>query len=192
MSERGLSADLASVVGLRGKPGPPPAMSVVLHVFKIKTKVNRWFSLCSISINITEFLHSNNFTQYHREYSLNTDNFIERGLYLEIYLFKCSPSQTENNEISSRRSTRIDQLILIIWGTGANRLQRVCCSSVACPQTAVISRFRQKAVCLCDEGLGSSCSRQIATVSTLTSKKQRELWFTTKKLTPVPFFSSIF
>ena len=85
MSERGLSADLASVVGLRGKPGPPPAMSVVLHVFKIKTKVNRWFSLCSISINITEFLHSNNFTQYH---------FIVRGLYLEIHLFRCSPSQT--------------------------------------------------------------------------------------------------
>ena len=42
MSERGLSADLTSVAGLRGNPGPPPAMSVVLHVFKIRTvrKVN--------------------------------------------------------------------------------------------------------------------------------------------------------
>ena len=33
MSERGLRADLTSVVCLRGNPGPPPAMSVVLHVY---------------------------------------------------------------------------------------------------------------------------------------------------------------
>ena len=47
MSDRGLRADLTSVAGLRGSPGPPPAMSVVLHVFGIRTVVKRSVLHCT-------------------------------------------------------------------------------------------------------------------------------------------------
>ena len=48
MSERGLRADLTSVAGLRGNPGPPPAMSVVLHVFEITTVVKKSVLHCIV------------------------------------------------------------------------------------------------------------------------------------------------
>ena len=56
MSERGLSADLTSVAGLRGNPGPPPAMSVVLHVLQIRTVVKKSVLYCNIADSTIQLL----------------------------------------------------------------------------------------------------------------------------------------